>query len=1165
MINIPLPRLLDSSGQTAGFIRPIRESITQTLTPLSYATMELPVGEEVPARSFVELYTANGSAGVFRVRAPQDAYGEDITVVELEHAIVEVGDWLILANLEGSYAASTAMQTVFSHYRGSHWQLGSVSALTGTVNLQAGYSRILDVMLDIVAKCEGCMLSFDFSSHPWTVSVTQKGSSVAAEGRLGRNISSARISYDDTDLCTRAYYPIPSTNAQTGEVTHTWGYVDADTISTYGVSERAVYDENDLTAAECLATAQKYLDKYKRPKFSVQITGEELSARTGEALDTFVTGKLFRLALADYGVTVDENITVLSWEDVYGSPTAVDITLAEEETDTASYLHDLDVYGSTVSSGDTKDVEQKVSKIYSSRTVNNEVDLVKIKANASGEILSQAGLSIDPVTGVLIYADDFEQNIGSKFNVQANRIGMVVGTYQGQDYIKAGEIALAINNADESVAHIDADHVNISATSTLHTLAGAIEEDDQGNVTIKSAGGMRVRKTVSGQVAEFGVFDENSLTAGVMVQKINGQSTAHLNADNIYIGNQSSVTVINGKAEVTELNAVKARISTIESDYIQTTNLSSAIASLTAVRVSSISGTSADFNVGEFSTLNADSITVANGSLTLGNTPLSTGNLVKSVVGSPVTGGGYKFTVTQANGSSQDYSFNVATSVVLSGVWSGTTYTATAKDPDDNVLGTVATTISKEWIDGVLVIHDENDTELITQAFSHDSGTGTGTGSSVTNITSFDASHRAYGRVLAGNMVIHRFQIDASGEYTAGNTAGYAEGRLEWRPDSITQNIGDKTVTVLNSAGDTLATYSVQTTYSAGETAGHTAGYAEARADWRPDRITQDTANKQITVLNSSGDSIGTYSVQATYTAGVNSVTLTEAAWQSGNKVITASNGETVTVTMPAVTLSDSSWSGHKKTVYAYSSAAGITGYIAHLEVDATSEYNAGSTAGYTTGYSEARTEWRPNSISQDTTNKQITVLNSAGDSIGTYSVLTTYNAGVTAGEAKFSKAALTLQGTAETITPIGALHRYSAVPRYKGDGGTVYARGNTQAAYIGSSTGSYYLRGSSINRKYSGTLYTIGSHGEPISQGNGNWFLASQDTLYLGNGARLGTTTLYKGDGGTYVARGTSETVYVSDASGAVYLYSPGTAVTRYQAGTSYTADTSPYYTKTS
>lgn len=555
MINVPLPRLLDSSGQTAGYVRPIRESITLNMTPLSYATMELPVGESLPARSFVELNTAIGTAGVFRVRAPQEAYGEDVTLVELEHAIVEVGDWLILENLEGTFAAGTAMQRVFSHYRGTHWQLGSVSALTGNVELKAGYSRILDVMLDIVARCDGCMLTFDFSSHPWTVSVVRKGSAVAAEGRLSRNISSARISYDDTDLCTRAYYPIPSTNAETGEVTHTWGSVDADTIPTYGIAEKAVFDENDTTAAECLATAQKYLEKYKIPKFSIQITGEELATRTGESLDSFEVGKLFRLALADYNVTVEENITVLSWEDVYGSPTAVNITLAEEETDTASYIHDLDVSGSTVSSGSTKDVGGKVTTIYSSRTVNNEVDLVKIKADAAGNILAQAGMSIDPETGVLIYATDNVNNVGAMLQVQAGRItaeveratsaessvsgkleveagkvAMVVGTKNGQNYIKAGEIALSINQST-------------------------------------------------------------------------GESEAKIDANHIYIGNEKSTTVINGKATIADLNTATARITSLEADAITTNNMSSKnlnVASLTSNRggVSAYSGSFTTLNVG---------------------------------------------------------------------------------------------------------------------------------------------------------------------------------------------------------------------------------------------------------------------------------------------------------------------------------------------------------------------------------------------------------------------------------------------------------------------------------------------------------------------------------------------------------------------------------------
>lgn len=126
-------------------------------------------------------------------------------------------------------------------------------------------------------------------------------------------------------------------------------------------------------------------------------------------------------------------------------------------------------------------------------------------------------------------------------------IGMVVGTRNGGYYIKAGEIALAINkSADgeyESTALINADHINISATQDVHTLAGDIEHDENGKLVIKNAGGLYVRRTESGTTAEFGIWDKGTLNGGVMVTQINGQSNLKLKADVIDIdGVVSSLT-----------------------------------------------------------------------------------------------------------------------------------------------------------------------------------------------------------------------------------------------------------------------------------------------------------------------------------------------------------------------------------------------------------------------------------------------------------------------------------------------------------------------------------------------------------------------------------------------------------------------------------------------
>lgn len=115
------------------------------------------------------------------------------------------------------------------------------------------------------------------------------------------------------------------------------------------------------------------------------------------------------------------------------------------------------------------------------------------------------------------------------FEKTDDRIGMIVGTRNGGYYVKAGEIALAINESGEpgqyeSSAYIDADHVNISATSTVYTLAGSMERTADGKLLIKDAGGLYVERTESGTTAQFGVWDNGNLTGGIMVQKINSQS-----------------------------------------------------------------------------------------------------------------------------------------------------------------------------------------------------------------------------------------------------------------------------------------------------------------------------------------------------------------------------------------------------------------------------------------------------------------------------------------------------------------------------------------------------------------------------------------------------------------------------------------------------------------
>jgi len=147
---------------------------------------------------------------------------------------------------------------------------------------------------------------------------------------------------------------------------------------------------------------------------------------------------------------------------------------------------------------------------------------------------------------------------------EKDKIGMVVGTWNGGYKIKAGEITLAINDEDESIANIAADHVNISATQHFHSLAGDIEHDADGRLVLKNAGGVYVQKTESGVISYYGVWDEGNLDGGVMCEKINGQTTTKIKGDVINVGEVVEI-INNGSQTTAKISADKLELGGIQS------------------------------------------------------------------------------------------------------------------------------------------------------------------------------------------------------------------------------------------------------------------------------------------------------------------------------------------------------------------------------------------------------------------------------------------------------------------------------------------------------------------------------------------------------------------------------------------------------------------------
>ena len=556
---IPLPRLLDSNLNEIRRIRPISVSITEDIVPLSTASMRLMPEDSVPYRSYVELFTPNGSAGVYRAKMPTERYGNPDNSVNLEHAICELGDYIVKGTIEQEVKTLVqAVTQVFGYYGGSRWQLGAVN-VTADVLISADYSNVLQTINSLIEQAPGAMMAFDFSTTPWTFSIVAVEGSVSAEGRLSRNISSAEISRNDSELCTRVWLNhIASTAEQS--------YMDADTIGTYGVIERVLTDRN-YTTPQAQQVASKYLAKHKHPTYSVQIDGLDLSSITGESLDRFAIGKKFRLTIPEDQQKIEETIVNLSWYDVYENPTAVRVTLSEHAETETSIIGNLssEVYGTKANStrsrtylnqtdykielvaeevetldGRVDDAETELTKKYTIRSgIAIEPAGVEISGGKYVDIKSGSTLEVESGGDVNVKSGgDLNIKSGGKVNVES---GADIDVKSGGDLnIKSGGKATVESGADLDVN--SGGDVNVKSGGKVTVESGAdLDVNSGGDINVKSGGNLKVASGGNIDIQGTGTL---ALTGSTV--SIKSGSTFNVESDNIKINSsEGEFTTIN--------------------------------------------------------------------------------------------------------------------------------------------------------------------------------------------------------------------------------------------------------------------------------------------------------------------------------------------------------------------------------------------------------------------------------------------------------------------------------------------------------------------------------------------------------------------------------------------------------------------------------------------
>ena len=501
------------------------EALSLTLTERDSTAAFTPADMTgIGVNSWLRDDTNPGSGIVWRVRSISENYATRTPQIQLEHAVCTLKDRLIFgavkpSDITGNPSATTCTAKQAVQYilnRQSDWTLGTFDYASVSNPYKFDGDTLYDALETVSNTLGDCWWSYDFSTYPFKLNITQKPSSVASQLRANRNLVAISKTIDKSGMYTR-FYPIGKDDL------HITGDYVSKNENLYGIVAKVEVDQSLETASELTAWANERLDKHAEPTVTITVDALELADATGESLDRLKLGWKCRIPLEEFGTTITETITKIVYQDKIHQPEVAKVTLANTRTDITRVLADTIKKGGSGGRGSARqqkedhawfedtndhvamcaegivgvDATGKPNWVRLSQIIVNEngidakVQSTQITADENASILSQAGMQLNEY-GVLVYADDNVNNVASKINVQADRITAEVtraqtaeGTLAGQITVEAGKISQIVSavgsnnqvtaasivlaiNAAGSGAYISADHVYISGNTRIN-------------------------------------------------------------------------------------------------------------------------------------------------------------------------------------------------------------------------------------------------------------------------------------------------------------------------------------------------------------------------------------------------------------------------------------------------------------------------------------------------------------------------------------------------------------------------------------------------------------------------------------------------------------------------------------------------------------------------
>ena len=301
-----------------------------------------PEAPEIPIGAWMLDDEDPGAGIVWRVKTVDTQYDTKTRTVQLEHIVNTLKDISIFGEIApkditgnaGSTTCTARQAFEFILARHDRWQLGTMAGEFENISNPYSFNGedLLSAMETITSSLEDAYWDFDLTSLPFRVNILKLGEDVGCEMRMSRNITTLRKTVDRSRMYTRIY-PIGENDI------HIDGDYISQNVDSYGLVVKIETDSSKKTKAELLQWAQERLARHCEPSVTITISGIELSEATGEPLDHFREHTKCRVPLPEFGTTITEKVTKLSWRDKIHEKKNVTITLANQREDIASIVN----------------------------------------------------------------------------------------------------------------------------------------------------------------------------------------------------------------------------------------------------------------------------------------------------------------------------------------------------------------------------------------------------------------------------------------------------------------------------------------------------------------------------------------------------------------------------------------------------------------------------------------------------------------------------------------------------------------------------------------------------------------------------------------------------------------------------------------------------------